>query len=251
VTRLRGHEQRKQRLRLAIERAEVKPGPGFACPYLPGREARHFAVRLDPLQPGLYHALMDLNFRRLGEVFYRPQCDACDQCRMIRVPVAGFRPSRAQRRAWRRNADVEVRVGAPRLTDEKLELYRLYLDSRHDGQMDGSPAELAGFLYHSPIETLELTYSLAGRLVGVGIADLEPAALSAVYCYYEPTQNRRSLGVFNVLTLIEECRRRRLPHLYLGYLVRECRKMSYKAGYRPCEVLTPGRGWVLEDPVRG
>jgi arginine-tRNA-protein transferase len=190
---------------------------------------------------------MDLNFRRLGEVFYRPQCGGCDACRMIRLPVAEFRPSRSQRRCMKRNADVDVRVAPPRMSDEKQELYKRYLLARHDGQMDGSPAELHGFLYSSPVDTLEIGYFVRERLVAVGIADAEPAALSAVYCYFEPTLHGRGLGVFNVLTLIEECRRRGLPHLYLGYYVRGCAAMDYKAGYRPCEILEPGRGFVRYD----
>lgn len=244
MSELLRHEQQTRRLEEAIERAGARPGPPFPCPYLDERDARHLALRLEPLQPGLYHALMDLNFRRLGEVFYRPQCDGCDACRMIRIPAAGFRPSRAQRRCLKKNADLEVSVGAPGISDEKQALYRRYLEARHDGQMDGSPAELHGFLYSSPIETLEVSYSLAGRLIGVGVADLEPSALSAVYCYFEPSLGARSLGVFNVLTLIEECRRRGVPHLYLGYYVRGCSSMDYKAGYRPCEILEPGRGFV-------
>jgi arginyl-tRNA--protein-N-Asp/Glu arginylyltransferase len=34
--------------------------------------------------------------------------------------------------------------------------------------------------------------------------------------------------VLNVLTLVDECRRRNLPHLYLGYFV-ELGAMAYKA----------------------
>ena len=115
---------------------------------------------------------------------------------------------------------------------------------------DGSPAELHGFLYSSPIDTLEMTYVLDGRVVAVGIADVEPAALSAVYCYFEPSLAARSLGVFNVLRLVEECRRRGLPHLYLGYYVEACRTMEYKADYRPCEILEPGRGFVRYQAAR-
>jgi arginine-tRNA-protein transferase len=241
------HEQHKRWLREAIERAGARPGPPFECPYLDGREARHLALRLTPLQPGLYHALMDLNFRRLGEVFYRPQCDGCDACRMIRLPVAEFRPSRSQRRCLKRNQDLHVRTGVPRMSDEKQQLYRRYLAARHNGQMDGSPAELHGFLYSSPIDTLETCYYQGGELVAVGIADVEPAALSAVYCYFDPALRPRALGVFNVLTLLAECRRRGLPYLYLGYYVRGCGNMDYKAGYRPCEILEPGRGFVRYD----
>jgi arginine-tRNA-protein transferase len=231
----------------AIARSGSRPGPPFACPYLAGRQARHMALRLEPPAPGLYHALMDLNFRRLGQVFYRPECDGCAECRMIRVPARDFQPSRAQRRCLSRNRDLEVAFGAPAADDEKHDLYRRYLDARHDGQMDGSPAELRGFLYDSPLETVEVCYTLQGRLVAVGIADVEPLALSAVYCYFDPALRARALGVFNVLTLLEECRRRGKSHLYLGYYVRGCSKMSYKAGYRPCEVLEPGAGYVRYD----
>ena len=163
---------------------------------------------------------------------------------MIRVPASSFRASRAQRRCSKQNADLVLASGAPSLSEEKQALYSRYLDARHDGQMEGSLTELRGFLYSSPLETLEVTYSLGGRLVAVGVADVEPLALSAVYCYFEPLLGSRSLGVFNVLTLIEECRRRGVPHLYLGYYVRGCAKMDYKALFRPCEILEPGRGYV-------
>lgn len=245
------HERRTDILARAIERNGPVPGEPFPCPYLPGRMARHVTLIPSPISSGVYHCLMDLNFRRLGPVFYRPQCDGCRECRTIRVPVAEFRPSRSQRRCWKRNADVTVEVGPPAPSEEKRSLYERYLDSRHDGQMDGSPAEFHGFLYTSSVHTVEITYQLQGRLVGVGVADVEPMAMSAVYCYFDPHVASRSLGVFNVLRMVEECRRRGLPHLYLGYYVRDSRKMRYKADYRPCEILGPDTRWVrLGRPPR-
>jgi arginine-tRNA-protein transferase len=237
------HEERTRLLARAIGDARIPAGEAFACPYLPGRRARQLNVLPQPLAPGTYHALMDLNFRRLGPIFYRPECPGCAECRMIRVPIAEFRASRSQRRCLRRNADLAVALGAPEPSDEKHRLYARYLDSRHDGQMDGSAQEFLGFLYTSPVETWELTVTHHGRLLAVGIVDVEPTALSAVYCYFDPAEARRALGVFNILWLIEEGRRRGASHLYLGYYVRECARMSYKAGYRPCEVLTADGLW--------
>ena len=219
-----------------------RPGAPFPCPYLPGRIARHANVTLNPAPAGVYHSLMDLNFRRLGAIFYRPQCDSCQECRMLRVPVEEFRPSRSQRRSLARNRDIVVELGSPTVSEEKQRLYQRYLQDRHDGQMDGSKEEL-GFLCSSVIASIEMRYRLNGTLIGVGIADVEPLAMSAVYSYFDPSLAARSLGVFNVLWMIEECRRRGLPHLYLGYYVRDCRKMSYKAGYRPCEILGPDGSW--------
>jgi arginine-tRNA-protein transferase len=240
----RSHRRRTQLLARALAAHAPAPGEVFRCPYLRGRRARHLTVVPQPLGPGVYHALMDLNFRRLGPVFYRPQCQPCDECRMIRVPVAEFQPSRAQRRCRERNRDLSVEAGPPRPSDEKHALYRRYLSGRHDGQMDGSPLEFRGFLYASEVTTLEVVYRREGRLVGVGLVDVEPLALSAVYCYFDPAEASRSPGVFNILWLIDECRRRGAPHLYLGYYVRDSPKMSYKAGYRPYEILEAGGRWV-------
>jgi arginine-tRNA-protein transferase len=237
LTPLEAHAERTRRLARLLAAHGQGHGKAFPCPYLPGRDARQRLVLPSPLVPGLYHSLLDLNYRRLGPLFYEPACPSCDACRMIRVEVGDFRPTRAQRRCRASNADLAVEIGGPVATAEKHELYRRYLETRHDGQMDGSITEFEGFLYASPIRTREVTYRLSGRLVGVGIVDQEPLAWSAVYCYFDPELGNRSLGVFNVLRLIEECRAAGAPWLYLGYYVREAPKMSYKSAYRPCEVL--------------
>ncbi len=238
-----GHAGLRQLLSRAIERRDLPLDGPFPCPYLPQRSARHLTVVPAPVFPGVYHALMDLNFRRLGPVFYRTRCEGCEECRMLRVPVAEFSPSRAQRRCRVRNADLEAVLVPSSPSEEKVALYRRYLAARHDGQMDGSELELRTLTGGSAVDTREIEYRVDGRLVAVGVADLEPQAMSAVYCYFDPDQSRRSLGVFNVLWMIEECRRRGLPWLYLGYWIAGSPKMSYKAGFRPCEALGADGTW--------
>jgi arginyl-tRNA--protein-N-Asp/Glu arginylyltransferase len=241
------HAERTELLAQAIERQGPSAGPPFPCPYLLDHTARNLIVMPSPMVPGIYHSLMDLNFRRLGSVFYRPACAGCLECRSIRVPVESFVPSRAQRRCLQRNQDVSIAVTPPAPTEEKRQLYKRYLEQRHDGQMDGSPSEFYGFLYSSTVQTLEVCYRAGERLVGVGVVDIEPEAMSAVYCYFDPELKSRSLGVFNILWLLEECRRRSLPHLYLGYYVRGSRKMSYKSTYRPYELLESDGRWTRHD----
>ncbi len=234
---------RAARLERAIQRSGIRPGSPHRCPYLPGRQARNLTILPVPLLPGVYQALMALNFRRAGAAFYRPECEGCRECRATRVVVTAFRPSRAQRRCRASNRDVVVRIQEPVPTLEKHELYRRYLEARHDGQMDGSYREYLGFLYRSPITTLELQYRIGDKLLAVGIADLEPQAMSAVYCYFEPDQAGRSPGTLNVLTMIDECRRRGIEFLYLGYSVEACPQMRYKVRFRPCELLEADGEW--------
>lgn len=223
---------------LAPERSSAAP-----CPYLAGRDSRILALRPERLSPALYGAFLELNFRRIGDVVYRPACDACRECRQVRVDAARFSPSRAQRRCLRRNADVTTEVGTPEPTEEKLELYRRYLEVRHDGQMSGSREEFLSFIHDAAPFTREVVFRAGGRLVGAGIFDETVDSLSAVYFYFDPELAERSPGVLNVLWLVGECRRRGRPWLYLGYLVRGSASMEYKAGYRPHQVLGDDGEW--------
>jgi len=234
---------RTQSVARALERSGLEPGPERPCAYLPGRSARDLAFRASRLPPGTYHALMDLNFRRSGAVFYRPACRCCQQCRALRVGVDAFTPNRTQRRCWRRNQDLIVRAGRPLATEEKHRLFRAYLACRHGREMDDSWDGFTSFLYHSPLDTIEVVYRLGSRLVAVGIVDVEPETASTVYCYFDREFDRRSPGTFNVLWTIDYCRQRGFAHLYLGYYIPDCPKMNYKAHFRPCEVLEADGTW--------
>jgi arginine-tRNA-protein transferase len=231
------------RMRDVIARAGLTPGPERPCSYLPDRPARDIAFRAESLPVGVYRALMDLNFRRSGRIIYRPACRTCRQCRALRVPVETFRANRSQRRCVKANHDLEVAVGPPCATQEKYALYARYLQVRHDRAMDGSWSGFESFLYGSPVSGLEIEYRRDGELMAVGIVDVEPGALSTVYCYFAPDSPRRSLGTFNVLWTIDYARRQGFEHVYLGYYIRDCGKMSYKASFRPCEILDEDGQW--------
>ncbi len=230
------------RLAALLETLRLTPTPPSPCPYLPGREARLVVVRPQPLTPALYHAFLDLNFRRLSDLVYRPQCEGCGECRELRVAVDAFQPSRAQRRCAARNREVIAECGTPQATSEKHAVYERYLATRHDGQMSGGWQEFVE-LHAGPPFTREVVFRSEGRLLGAGIFDATPRALSAVYFYFDPELARRSPGVLNVLWLLSECRRLALPWLYLGYHVAACAKMAYKQVFSPHQTLGPDLRW--------
>jgi arginine-tRNA-protein transferase len=220
-------------------------GAPHPCSYLPGQVAiNEFSVGIGMDAAG-YQDLMDRGFRRSGEVIYRPACQSCRECIPIRVPVERFQISRSQRRVFRKNIDVQVEIGPPELTDEKWEVYSNYLSAMHDGSMSNCREDQKEFLYQSPIDTQEMVYRIDGRVVAVGIVDVCPNALSSVYFFFDPAFARRSLGIFGALKEIEECRRRGLPYWYIGYYVRHCRRMNYKAQFTPYELLREDGVWAL------
>jgi arginine-tRNA-protein transferase len=203
---------------------------------------RGFATR--ELAPELYHEFMDRGFRRSGDFFYQPVCRGCRACVPIRIAVPSFLPSKSQRRCLRRDADLKVTCGRPEPTREKYELYRRYQQQWHRADMDHGEVSFISFLYESPVDTIEFCYrDAAARLIGVGLCDICSHSLSSVYFFHDPAERRRSLGTFSILTEIEHARRAGIPYYYLGYWVKGCRRMNYKAAFRPHELLGPDGDW--------
>ena len=83
------------------------------------------------------------------------------------------------------------------------------------------------------------------RLVAIAYV---PRVLSAIYCYYDPTETARSLGTFNIRSMLVGARERGLPYVYLHYYVAGCRSMEYKRRFRPNEVLQRDGMWEVFDP---
>jgi len=220
--------------------------PGHACSYLANREAQ--TLFLDPretITPMLYEALTRQGFRRSGSHLYRPHCRACQACVPTRIPVAEFAPKRRQRRVAAANADLRVAVAPAAYSEHAYALYARYVSGRHgDGDMyPPSVEQFRSFLLSQWCDTLFLESWLGDELVAVAVTDRLPQGLSAVYTFFDPDQAQRSLGVFSILQQIALCQRLELPHLYLGYWIRDCQKMRYKIDYRPIELFVNG-SWL-------
>lgn len=217
--------------------------PEHRCSYLPDRAAQSRAFWAERISGETYHALMDAGFRRSGKLIYQPVCRGCRACLPIRVPLAKFTPSKSQRRAERKNADLTVSVGALAPTEEKWELYKRYQKEWHQGQVEDR-AGFEAFLYESPVQTIEFTYrDGAGQLLAVGICDVCRRSLSSVYFYFDPSQSQRSLGVCGAMRELNYARNHQIPYYYLGYWVDGAPTMMYKKMYRSHDILHPDNIW--------
>jgi arginine-tRNA-protein transferase len=83
----------------------------------------------------------------------------------------------------------------------------------------------------------------------VSIIDVLPDGLSSVYTFYDAEVAHASFGTYNILWQIEQCRKLDLDYLYLGYWIKENRKMRYKANFQPLEVLINNQWIVLDDSI--
>lgn len=227
-----------------------RSGP-LPCPYLTGRVERKLFTRLSgPDAVTLNSVLSRAGFRRSHDIVYRPVCPGCQACVPVRIPAMRFAPNRTQRRLIKNNADLTVTERPARDTVEQYDLFRRYQRGRHE---DSDMARMTHSDYAAMIEeggggaSLFEFRTADKRLIAVMLADRLTDGFSAVYSFFDPDENRRSLGTYMVIGLVETARREDLAHVYLGYWIASCRKMTYKASFRPIEVLT-AEGWSGLEP---
>jgi arginyl-tRNA--protein-N-Asp/Glu arginylyltransferase len=221
----------------------------YACSYLPDQQARsQVAAPGSLIDTSVYSELVRLGFRRSGHHVYRPRCDTCRMCVSVRIPVAAFKPSRTQRRCLTHNADLSLRLQPLVFDEAHFRLYRRYQAARHPGGgMDQDDREqFRAFLLQSRVDSVLAEFSLDDEVVMVALVDKLIDGLSAVYTFFEPDLEKRSLGVFGVLTQIRLAQEIGLPYVYLGYWIDACNKMTYKRDYRPLEGVRDGRWQRLE-----
>ena len=227
---------------------------GYPCSYFPDRPANSIVATPPQLvDTGTYSTLVRNGFRRSGLFAYRPDCAPCHDCRPIRIPVERFLPDRRLRRCLQRHGDLIARERPLEFDEAHYALYQRYQRSRHlGGGMDNDEREqYAGFLLQSTIDSRMIEFSSHGTLRMVSVIDVLDDGLSAVYTFYDPDLPQASLGTYAILWQIAQCLANRLPYVYLGYWISACRKMAYKADFRPAEILLDGCWRDLSDITPG
>lgn len=221
--------------------------PPRPCPYLPGRtEQNIFTELVGPDSRPIYDILTHAGFRRSHGIAYRPACPGCQACVPVRIVARDFDLSKSLKRIVNRNTDITSAEAPPRATLEHYRLFSRYVTARHD---DGEMADMTYIDYAAMVEESPLPSHLEeyrdgdGALIGACLTDRLSDGFSAVYSYFEPDLDHRSLGTLMVVDLVAKAQRERLSYVYLGYWIEGSRKMAYKTRFRPLEALGPG-GWA-------
>lgn len=219
-----------------------------ACPYIQGHVSQYAFIRAPSgVIRSIHDSTLSAGFRRSGALHYRQHCPKCDECKAIRISTEHFEPNKTQRRILKKNGDLTIRTTRWILNNTVLDLYNRYQFARHD---DGEMAAESIQHYEDMFDSFRTTdllcltaYDADDNLVAVAINDITPTSISAVYTFYEPMLMKRSLGTWMILQQIDYARKKGLEWVYLGYWIRNNRKMGYKENFRPAEIYT-NNAWV-------
>ncbi len=209
------------------------------CPYLPGIVARMpLRLPIGKVTPALADGLLALGYRRSGDFVYRTQCPSCCACEPTRVIVNEFQWTTSLRRVLKRgDQSLEMLVGPPQTDSKRVALFNVHRQVRELARDDATIDEegYRGFLVDSCCETVELSFWMGDRLVGVSIVDQAADSLSAVYTFFDPEHSKLSVGSYAILKQIELAIRSDRKYLYLGMYVAENQHLNYKAKFAPQE----------------
>jgi len=241
---------------------------GYPCGYLPNKLAQSLIASPQHLiDASVYSGLIQQGFRRSGKFAYRPHCESCRECVSVRVIADDFKPTRSQKRAYKQHQNLETTVMPVEYHEEHFALYNAYQMVRHNEALlekqrqaadqstaqDGTDQECAEqdeedqyrhFLCQTNVESVMVEFRLAGKLKMVSVIDIVIDGISAVYTFYDTTDTQASYGTYNILWQIEWTKILHLPYLYLGYWIKDSRKMVYKEKFQPQERLVDGE-WLI------
>ena len=244
--------------------------PPRPCSYLPDQTASLEYRFFRQVTPQRMSELLRRGWRRMGAHFFRPRCPRCERCRSLRVDVEAFSASKSQRRAIKRNPDVQAILTRPSVSAEQNALYNAYHADmqRRRGWPDRetTPHEYAESFLEGDWEfSYEVQYrdgpsagarpdhssnsgqdvgsrrgkdGNGGTLLGIGLIDIVPDAISSIYFYHAPEWRDRGPGTFSILHELDLARQLKKRWLYLGYWIAECPSMAYKNSFTPYELLS-------------
>ncbi|XP_044252983.1 arginyl-tRNA--protein transferase 1 isoform X2 [Tribolium madens] len=140
----------------------------------------------------------------------------------------------------------------------EFELYKKYQMCVHGDPPGKCTMEsFQRFLINSPLQNIRFSrdselgfgsfhqlYWLDDKLIAVGVIDILPKCVSAVYFFYDPDYRDLTLGTYGSLREVEFARTLHgkistIDSYYMGFYIHSCPKMRYKGKLSPSYLLCP------------
>ena len=213
------------------------------CPYLSNKSEKRLVTDLNN-NPFLFDELSLSGFRRIENWMYRPSCNHCTECKYYRVNIKKFFLTKSLKRIKKNNLEVDTLLKKNLASEEYYALFSSYQHKRHTGS---SMSNMTYEDFKSMIDTSPINSQLyefrnkERKLIGLMLFDYQKDGLSAVYSFYDVKFEKKGLGNFMILELIELAKKLNLDYVYLGYYIKNASRMNYKLKFKEGELFSDGK----------
>lgn len=195
-----------------------------------------FAPEITPEQMDF---LWEHGWRHFGAYFFRyatlAKADSLYHVLPLRLKLANFSPSTSQKRVVKKNQDLRLEIREAAIDEAKIALFDRHKTRFADNVPDSIYDFFTPYPARIPCHTKELCLFQEGHLIAVSFLDIGAHATSSVYAIYEPTETKRSLGIYLILLSIAYSQELGMTHYYPGYAYREPSHYDYKKRFSGLE----------------
>src|SRR5262245_14494206 len=199
------------------------------------------------VSPEQMDSLWALGWRHFGNYFFRYSAShhwgGFRTVMPLRIDLSKFAPSRSQKRAMSRNRDLHVVIRETVIDGVKEELFYRHRERFKDNVPDSIYDFLTKAPSVEPCPNQEICVYDGDRLLAASFLDIGAQSTSAVYAMFEPSESKRSLGVFTMLEAIRRSRELGCRYYYPGYAYREPSVYDYKKNFAGSEYYDWIEGW--------
>jgi arginine-tRNA-protein transferase len=208
------------------------------CSYLEDKEqTTHYKV-IDNCSAESCANLIERGYRRFGKMYFRPICATCNECQSIKIDVENFTFTKSAKRVIKKAKNIRTFIRTPSVTQEHLDLFDKYHLYMHEKKSWNYSKTTAQHYYNSFVTGhgnfgFEVLYYDNEKLIAVDLIDILEHGISSIYFYYDPDYAKYSLGRLSLYHQIKYAQSKNKKWIYLGYYVKDCPSLSYKAEYSP------------------
>ncbi|HEX8250080.1 MAG TPA: hypothetical protein VF599_18040 [Pyrinomonadaceae bacterium] len=189
--------------------------------------------------PAQMDALWREGWRHFGAHFFRYNLGFYEyEIRRVvplRIRLADFKFSKSQRRVFNKNRDLETVIRPVRIEAEKEKLFERHKRRFKSGVPDSIYDFLSGEPAAVPCEALEACVYEQGNLLAASFFDVGKESISGIYAMFEPSAEKRSLGILTMLLEIRWALENGKKFYYSGYAYEGNSFYDYKKRFSALE----------------
>ena len=167
----------------------------------------------------------------------------------LRINLKNFTYSKSQKRILKKNQDLQVVIRDAFIDRVKEDLFFVH----RNRFKENIPDSIYTFLSYDPANipccTKEICLYKDEKLLAASFLDVGKSSASSIYTIFDPTEVKRSLGIYVILLAIDYSLKANYQYYYPGYAYKEPSHYDYKKKFAALEYYQWDDKWLVLAPI--